>query len=857
MSQADASTPMPTLLPQLARRELSDSGGEGDALLSAVGSALVTLERLSDGRLLEASASKNVEETLRSAKQRLARKELHVVVVGERRSGKSTLLDAIVGDRLLGGARGRIGVPTFIRRREAPSYVATFLGGATEDFAVLVPDSTPEFARAGAELEESIGAAKSRCSAGRSGLRRAIEARESAEHALVEAESTLAALSRTAGIAETELSAVEHDARRIDGVVAEVEPSIPPRLRPASAGWAIWLWLLRILFVLFKRSVWTRYRALLLERETIRSRLLAGRSEARERSEGKTSAAARLVSLRSDVTTAREHESAVERALRDAEKERDALLTKLDDLRSEREHYESERRRRFFSDLNGLSGERGRERRLVELSIDYPARLLPEDVTIIDMPGESADGTPHWGAMRERVDGCIFVSELDRAVSESAKRFLRQVREVMPHLLLVLTKVDNAFAAAMTRGGNDPWGQVEQARRIGTRRFARELGREPESVLSIAVAAEVALKPRESELGRRFETEIAKLFQLLRHERAIIVGAHAGSAIRRCIGGTAAAQQLAEHAYRDKIAELERKRTPLPEAFSKERLAAAEDRIEGAARDAVRRAAASLRSGFAILGRLVEQTVGDVGRRNLVAAVERLSSELPHKANAARREAHLELESGVEDGVESISSQLFEELRERYQLLHTVERSSNSSPRLGAPSDHVPKFDALVPAVRSAVVSFDKSRYALGAAGAGIGASAGAVVHSWVFTLAGTGLGALLLFARSERALVDRVRAVVTQALDQQEKSYADELEAAEPDVKVAIHAAIQRSLERAILRFGRWIAEPIEAEQMAIDGERQKLAELERLRGELAHHDRELERLLEAAAAASVGLCR
>jgi hypothetical protein len=59
------------------------------------------------------------------------------------------------------------------------------------------------------------------------------------------------------------------------------------------------------------------------------------------------------------------------------------------------------------------------------------------------------------------------------------------------------------------------------------------------------------------------------------------------------------------------------------------------------------------------------------------------------------------------------------------------------------------------------------------------------------------------------------------------------------------------------MIRFARWIAEPLEAERQLIESEREKLAELEGLRDKLSEHDRELERLLDAARRASVGLCR
>lgn len=78
-----------------------------------------------------------------------------------------------------------------------------------------------------------------------------------------------------------------------------------------------------------------------------------------------------------------------------------------------------------------------------------------------------------------------------------------------------------------------------------------------------------------------------------------------------------------------------------------------------------------------------------------------------------------------------------------------------------------------------------------------------------------------------------------------------------EPAVVSSIRDKSKRSLERAIVRFEGSIAEPIEAEQRAIDSERDELSALEQLKEELAQQDRELERRVRAAADASVGLCR
>ena len=138
-----------------------------------------------------------------------------------------------------------------------------------------------------------------------------------------------------------------------------------------------------------------------------------------------------------------------------------------------------------------------------------------------------------------------------------------------------------------------------------------------------------------------------------------------------------------------------------------------------------------------------------------------------------------------------------------------------------------------------------------------MGGSAGALTYHWIGAAVGAAFGGLSAFARREGALRKQILDVISGALSRQEALYVEELRSAQASVQSAIRDATSRDVARAILRFGRWINEPIEAEQSAIDNERQKLAALERVRAELADHDRELERLLKAAAEASVGLCR
>lgn len=857
MSQADVSTPFMEPQRAPARLELASVGEEGDALLSAVASAVSMLRKLfRHDQLVEPAALNVVRRTGEAVEERLARKELRVVVVGERQSGKSTLLDAIVGDRLLGGARGESRAPTFIRHRDTTNYVAKFSSGAVEDFSGMVPDSSGELDEKARLLGQSLADAEQRCTVASVEFRRAVEEGQRAEAAVLRARDELDRVRLSAAGATNELSAAETEETRVQTALVAVERSVPTSLRHELPRWAVWLWLLQLLFVLANRKSWARYQALRAEHGQMRERLLESRTVAEDRTGEVTRLESRMQSLVQDSASARDAASDAERVFRAAEQERDGIRAEIERVDAERERHDVERRQQFLSSLEALCKARAEGATLTELSIDYPARLLPDDVTIIDMPGAFSESAPEWMAIREQVDGCIFVSEVDRAVSESAKGVLRQLREVIPHLLLVLTKVDEAFADAVSRGG-DPWQHIEKARRIGTRRFARELGRDPESVLSVAVAAEVALTLEGSELARRFEAEIAKLFRLLRHERAIILGTHAGAAIRRCVGGIAEAEQRAAVTYRERIETLERQRMPLPDLFCEQQLSAIEPTILSAGRDAVSRGTVGLASAFSSLKESARRQVEACkSQKDLAVASDSLASKLSEESAAARRDALAALQADVDRAVDSLAGQLFAALRKQYRLLHDINRANPTSSQVRPSNAEIPSFASLSPDIRHAIVAFNRARYAFGASGMLMGAGAGIFVHPWAVA-AGAGLGTLLAFVRRERDRRARIIDIVDAALEKQERIYLEELRSAEMDAASAIRTGCKRALQEAVVRFGRFIAEPIEAEQRAIDEEREKLAELERLQVDLADQDRELERLLKAAADASVGLCR
>ncbi len=293
-----------------------------------------------------------------------------------------------------------------------------------------------------------------------------------------------------------------------------------------------------------------------------------------------------LEAANAPVERARARAEAARKSSLEAERRARELEDQGERLKVELTRRANEGQRRFASELAQLFGPSPPGKLLLELELAHPGELLPESVALIDVPlgfEENAVAEQRaWSTIRKQADACILVSELDRAVSGKTKAVLQQLREIVVHVILVLTKLDQAVREAERRGAGDPAESVEQARKIGTRRFAREVGRDPSEVLSIAVSAHEALTT-DQDARRRMEAEVRKLFMLLRRERALILGSRSAGIVRSCIAAATEAEQRAERAYLERIATLEAGRRPEPEQLRRALLQAAEPLLQAAA----------------------------------------------------------------------------------------------------------------------------------------------------------------------------------------------------------------------------------------------------------------------------------
>jgi hypothetical protein len=836
----------------------STHGPEGEALVVEVRASLDTL-----GRLLahEPRFAKHVVSSIRTAvadaEARLAREELRIVVIGEPGSGKSTLLDALLGERLL--ETMNIDVPVTLRARPELDFRARLAGGTLDHFAKRVPDRGGALRAELAEVEAEILRANGDQPAVLRELSAAGGALEVAEDALDEIAQELEAIREQAEQSSLVRSKRDGEHAELASEAERAELALPSFVRKRPAWWAIWYWLVWPLVVPF---LWLRLR----RRQNLLHALDESKKElsgARESDEALAERRRALELARTDAEAPASHARERVQAARDRAAEQEKRTNELGKRRrrvqNDLARLDGERRARFFTDLKALV-DGAPARRLVELDIDYPARVLPQGVAMLDVPGafgeDAAAEQRFWGLFDERADACIVVSELDRAVSGKTRAVLQRLRGSVVHAILVLTKLDQAVRTALRQGSRELSDTVEQARRIATRRFAREVGRDPDTVLSVAVAARDALEhPEETYEG--FEREASTLFQLLRQERALILGSRCALVVRRCIAAAAETERHAEQAYLDGIGALEARRLPEPTELRVELVRGAESKlgviatsVVTAAEQAIDEAVLRIRAEcetliFACPSKAELRGLGPRLRDAILMGFERARETLNGVASRHGDEAMRDVEKNAYDLA-----------RQRYDLLPEITRSPGSVLKVELFLEPPALADEPERLVAAAFRSVDRLRYALLGGGAAVGLVLGTLVAPGVGSVIGALAGSLAALAVTLKTLKTRCSAAVGELAQSSKESLASGVRASEPTIHACLSLFLDELIDRALSRFGRWIAEPLEAERQAIQAERDKLVDLQGLVARLEEHDRTLESLSQAAAKASLGLC-
>jgi GTP-binding protein EngB required for normal cell division len=814
--------------------------------------ALRTLEALlGHAAVLGEAATARLRLTVQEVSRRLERKELCVVVCGEKKAGKSTFLNALLGERILGAAaRECTGTVTFIRSGARPRYRATLLSGDKEDFAAKLPDRTSEFQALAKSLSERIDHLASE----RTRLEQDLQggSTELARLAQATASGRLALDGASTNVAQAQR--MQEEALRKEASLVDQLRGVPFFYRSAAPWWAVWIWALRLASLPFRSPHWMEGPA--RGQELAEARLITQRLTADVRALGQVAGCAYA-----ELNAALDAQSAREAAMQQLRRYTSETQSALESLQAGRKRllkdwaaYREGRERRFLEDMRELTDMQRRGGAVAYLEVTYPARLLPRQLTVIDTPGVNTDTEQNvkraWAAIRQHADGCILLSDLQQAVSSTTREFVQQLREVVPHILLVLTKVDRVLQNA--EGDGNAQEQLDEACQVGVRRFAREVGRDPEEVLAFAIAAEAVLRGRPAGLARQFEDEIGRLFQALHHEKTMMLGALSAQAVRRCVASIDEVHERAEAAYRARIATLVAQQIPDPGAFRHSQL----DRV----RPAIHQNAFGILEVTAAFAdreihRLRDNWVGEVQdapdkdavRKRVTAMQEGLEAAL----HAVQDGTGKYLASMARRAARNLETQLLEELRRRYRITQQLTAAANPLAREKLIGEIELDLE-----VNLQDFGTDERWLKYG------GAAAGAFIGTLILPGIGTGIGwAVGLLAGGLLKSLESVKKEATDKIANGLDTIAGEMRRQildkRNDLVGAVTEALDHSLARSVQRYSEWIARVITAEQRALAGERGRLSHLLEIKATLQEQDGRLARLVEAVGECSRGLCR
>ncbi len=400
--------------------------------------------------------------------RRRARPELVVAVIGEKKAGKSTFLNAVLGERVLGSAaREFTGTVTRIRFAELPDYVAIGGDGAARTF--VGPDERASLAaqhaltRAHLEDHEADAA----------GMEAAVAAAESAVHALeLELRASQLTLDHTASalrVAQGWLLAGGNGLGRAETTIQWLEHTIPAWVRDPARWWerlAVrlvgWFWKKELAVLAGLRDSVEEFRMRDQSNHNGMRTASAAEQHARVTHERLR---ARRDQARLDLTTARVGRA--EARVRLAEGERREKLAAVAEL-----SWGRSRRARIRDELRELADAASGSWAYDRIELKFPGTFLPRDLLLLDTPGVNSTSDfaveRTWLTLRADADACIVLSDLQQPMSASTQEFVATVASIVPYLVLVLTRGDRAVGAPE---------ELAEALAVAGRRFAEAMGR--------------------------------------------------------------------------------------------------------------------------------------------------------------------------------------------------------------------------------------------------------------------------------------------------------------------------------------------------------------------------------------------
>jgi hypothetical protein len=782
-----------------AREHREGPASPADALREAAGALVAALDR-SEG--LAKAAGARVRAACEEAHKRLGEARVTVALVGDAGVGRRTLVNALLGARVLTTGTPRRGSTfTFVRRGRSVGFSARSVEGRwVARLADKLPDRDAAF------------------DAAMAGVARESAARELIALRLQRAREQAGG---PPGMRD------DPGAARGPQLVHVATHTSPRRARPqAERLWrAIWSWIVQLVRWL-----------------SARARLPAARPAPGERvPHAAAPADGPDQDAKGSIEKTRDTISAVERELgsmRSAEQ----ISAEADGLRLEREKYEQERRAMFLSQVRAFDGTDVAER-----IVEYPTERLPEGMTIMDLPC-GAPGEPTLGPLRNRVerevDGLMFVTEADMAPTVAMASLLRELTDVVPLVLVVVTKADRWGEGTPERVGASS--RIEEAPRQALRQVQSILGLAAAGARCMAVSAERALASPGS--AEPFRAGIEPLSNHLAHDRRNIVARREAMRLRRGVAELTRERAREEDSCRTRLSRLESHRIADPTAFRAKLM----HRLDGAIEESADHVLAGGLQGLdAALGGVRAEWKGWLAECSSRSEIDACIAAIDQQAAsriAKALEQTAELVAGeLHEATAALASGAHEEIYGEYRLVRRLGTEAFEPVASELTREDLER-ELLAQPLEGAMNAFEKQRVGYGLGGVTAGALVGTLIAPGIGTAVGAVVGVLAGLLKGTDSLKQECLSKIDACLDGVRDHARAQLQERRPDFSRVIRVTLEERLEEALGRLGGAIARLMVVERHSIDAERSKLERLAALRRDLEASEGRLEALLNQA---------
>jgi hypothetical protein len=774
-------------------------------------------------KLLEATAgaATPVRAALRVACEgvgrRLSETHLTIALVGDAGAGRRTLINALLGDRVLPTSTPRRGsTVTIVRRAPTLEFSALSLDGrSVARLSRKTPDRAALFEKSMAQIDRETTATEALTVSLQAARQRAA-ALETAFHDRDDGEQLREG---TAGLARL--------------------PDKPAPLRSwrrAALLWdALWSWILPLVL----RWSWL-------------GRLLPrGASEGDARRRTPREQGARHVA-RPELEEARAAIAALVREL-GGMRSVEQIAAHAERLRLERRRYEEQRWATFLSQVRAFDGTDISER-----IVEYPAKHLPDGLTLMDLPCPSVAGSPVVEQLRRRaareVDALVVVEDVEQPPGEATASLVRELSDFVPLVLVVLTKADRPLQLVAGGPHDDVPSRIEHVRHEALERVACALGESVRRAPCILVAAEAALdaRPESSAFADHFHTTIDALSERLEGERPVIIAWREALRMRVGVAELSRTHAGEEDSCRKRLSTLESKRIPDPAEFRGRLMDRLDGAIEKGADDVLAAATEGLRAAIeGLRSEWTERISSCTARGEVDACIEvineraagRIAGALEQTAEIVARELH--------DVTETLEAWAIEEIHTHYRLVRRLGAEALAPVASELTREDLERELLAAQPFQGAMDAFEKQRVGYGLGGVAAGAVLGTLIAPGIGTAVGAVLGVFAGLLKGTDSLKQECIARVGACLNDAESHARAQLQGKRTDLSRIIRLVLDEALEEALGRLNDAITRLMTIERRAIDRERAKLGDLTAARQGLEECHTRLTRVVESASCA------